>query len=232
MPADMTPQQVLITRPEPGASELARALGGGIVSPVMRVAPRELALPEGLAGLVLTSANGVRALGGRGPRLAWCVGDRTAAEAEAAGYEAHSAGGDSDALVALIAAHGAGPLLHVRGAHARGDVAARLTAAGVPCAEAVAYDQPFVPLTAEAEAALAGTAPLLVPLYSPRAAARLAVLARNAAAPLHVVAMSPAVARAARPLGPARVAERPDADAMLLTVRECLANDPPGLDRP
>ena len=232
----MAPQQVLITRPEPGASELAaelRGLAGAIVSPLMRIEMREVVVPEGTRALVLTSANGARALGPwrGGPRLAWCVGDRTAAEAAALGYEARSAGGDADALVALLAARGAGPLLHVRGTHARGEVAARLTAAGLPCAEAVAYDQPFVPLTRAARAALAGPDPLVVPLYSPRAARRLAELAGNAAAPLHIIALSPAVAAAAHPLGPALVAERPDARAMLNAVLRRLADDGSGLDR-
>ena len=226
----MLPQQVLITRPEPGATALARAIGGGIVSPLMEIVARPVALPGG-AEPIFTSANGVRAVGsGRG--RAWCVGDRTAEAARAAGFDAVSAGGDAEALVAcvLAAARGAA-LVHVRGAHARGDVAARLTAAGLTCAETVAYDQPERPLTAEAEAALAGDVPLVVPLYSPRGARLLSRHAGNIRAPLDILALSAAVAEAAAPLGRAETAPRPDGAAMLSMIGARLRQAGPGLDR-
>ena len=142
----MTPQSraipVLLTRPEAAgdrfAAELADTFGDRVrivASPL--IAPRYLspALPQGAAGLVLTSETGVeaarrlRAAGAALPARAFCVGHRTASAAAAAGFDALSAGGDADALVAMILATGkAGPLLHLHGRDTRGNVAARLTA--------------------------------------------------------------------------------------------------------
>lgn len=225
----MLPQQVLITRPEPGASELARAIGGGIVSPLMEIVLRPAALPEG-AEPIFTSVNGVRAVGaGRG--RAWCVGERTAEAAEAAGFDAVAGRGDADGLVAYVAARAGRPLIHVRGAHARGDVAARLRAAGHDCAEMIAYDQPERPLTAEAIAALSGSEPLVVPLYSPRAAQLLSRHAGNIRARLDILALSAAVAEAAAPLGIAETAARSEGAAMLALIEGRLRQAGAGLDR-
>ena len=68
----------------------------------------------------------------------------TAAAARQAGFAARSADGDVADLAALVvAAHrpGAGAFLHVRGAHAAGDLVGRLAAAGVPARAAAIYDQ-------------------------------------------------------------------------------------------
>ena len=233
-------QQVLVTRPEPGAGELARAVEGmgarAVVSPLMSLVPLPFDVPSGLAGLIVTSRSGARALGrwrmGR-PRRAWCVGERTERELRDLGYEALAVGGDAETLAGRLPGLAEGPLLHVRGVHARGDVAARLSASGLPCAEAIAYDQPALPLTQEARTALAGPDALIVPLYSPRAARLLirgiAEMDGNARAPLHIVAMSDAVAREAP--GPAQIAARPDAEAMLEAIAARLARGGAGLDQ-
>jgi uroporphyrinogen-III synthase len=81
-----------------------------------------------------------------------------------------------------------------------------------------------LPLTAGARVALGGSAPVVVPLYSPRSAA---ILARQGpfAAPLRVVAMSGAVARAATALGPESIVQidNPDGRAMLSAILGLLA---------
>lgn len=74
-----------------------------------------------------------------------------------------------------------------------------------------------MPLTPAARAALSGSAPLLVPLFSPRSAGLMAPEIANARAPLHIAAMSPAVAEAL-PLqvrGGVAMAPVPDAEGML-----------------
>jgi uroporphyrinogen-III synthase len=128
----------------------------------------------------------------------------------------------------VIASGERGPFLHARGREARGEVAARLRAAGIGCVEAVVYDQVALPLSAEAQALLAGDAPVLVPLFSPMSAARLAAALAGIPlrAPLLVAAMSPAVSAAwtgPAPLGLA-VARRPDAPAMLDALKGLTAS--------
>ena len=233
----MTPQSralpVLLTRPEAAgdrfAAELTARFGKGlriVTSPLL--APRFLApaLPQDAAAVVLTSETGVTAAlrlrdGGQHlPARAFCVGDRTAEAARAAGFDAVSAKGDADALVALILADGsAGPFLHLHGAETRGDVVGRLQAAGLRAAGAVVYDQRPCPLADAARSLLDGQGPVLVPLFSPRTAALFAETAPHRAA-LWVAALSPAVASALGNLSVARLvtASRPDAAAMLAAI--------------
>ena len=77
---------------------------------------------------------------------------------------------------------------------------------------------------AAARAALSGTTPLLLPLFSPRSAGLIAPEIANANAPLHIAAMSPAVVEAL-PLqarGGAVTAPTPDAEGMLRALAELL----------
>lgn len=217
---------LLLTRPEAQSRAFAEACraagfaGEVIVSPVLAIVPRAAqALPEE-AVLVFTSANGVAAAGaGLQGRRAWAVGGATAQAARAAGMECRAAAGDADALVAAILADPPGaPLLHLRGAHARGRVAPRLAEAGLRAAERVVYDQQALPLSAAARAALAGARPVILPLFSPRSARLVAAAAGPAAAPLHVLAFSGAVARAWDGPGRVEILSAPDAQAMAEAV--------------
>lgn len=239
---------VLLTRPPAQGArfsqDLARRFGprlrlieAPLLAPVLLAPP----LPEGpFQALILTSETGVRAAmaayGPVLPRLAFCVGDRTAAVAQAMGLQARSAQGDAEALVALIAGSGQpGPFLHLRGQDSRGDVAGQLAARGLPVAEVVVYRQEAQPLTMAAQQALAQAAadggPVIVPLFSPRTAALFAQMID--ALPvrpvgLWVIAMSAAVAAPVSGLA-ARVviAARPDATAMADCIGGILSD--PGL---
>ncbi|MDJ0627853.1 MAG: uroporphyrinogen-III synthase [Rhodobacter sp.] len=226
------PPALLLTRPRAQAERFAadcRAVLGDavriVVSPVLSIVPRVVEADlEGLAGVVLTSENGVGALAGlvlpKGS-VAYCVGDRTAAAAEAAGVPAISAGGAVPDLVRLIRdAPPRGPLLYLRGTEVRGDLAGALAGAGVELRSAVAYEQVPCALTAEARALLDGTAPVVAPLFSPRSAALLGEAARGAAAPLRLAVLSPAVADAWTGPEPEilMVAQRPDASALMRTL--------------
>jgi uroporphyrinogen-III synthase len=169
---------VILTRAKAQAARFAAELPADMVpifSPLLDIEflplDAELSRDE---TLLFTSENGVAALAASGAGLpgqqALCVGDRTAQAARTAGLEAASARGTAQDLVAL-ALRGAGPFVHIRGSHARGDVAAQLRAAGKACREVIAYAQRSVSLTPEALTILRGPDPCLVPLFSPRTAA-------------------------------------------------------------
>ena len=155
------------------------------------------------------------------------MGDRTAQVAQAAGFDATSAQGDAESLITLILASGdQGPFLHLRGREARGDIAPRLTAQGRPAHAAIVYAQDPLPLSPEAREALSARAPVVLPLFSPRSAALFAAQGPFAA-PLWIVAISAATARAVETLSSQRlmIAERPDGAAMLDAV-QTIVNDP------
>lgn len=229
---------VLLTRPRHQAERFARACRASlgdieiIVSPLVDIEARapEVAL-DGVRGLIFTSENGVRAFGDQKAVSgldAWCVGGRTARVAQAAGYRAWSADGDAEALIRMIlAAAPAGPLLHLRGDRAAGDIARRLTAAGVPTREAVIYDQTDRSPSEAARAVLAGERPVILPLFSPRSARRAVAAFGDANAPLWPVAISKATAEAWRNgrAEPVRIAVRPDAAAMLDAMHGIIATD-------
>ncbi|MCC6305931.1 MAG: uroporphyrinogen-III synthase [Rhodobacteraceae bacterium] len=226
---------VLLTRPEAAARRFAALLrheAGEVailIAPLLGIAAVPFAAGLPARGLVFTSAEGVLHFAAGDPRRdlsAWCVGAATAAAARGLGFAAEAAGEDAEALVARLAARPpATPLLHARGVHARGAVAARLTALGIETAEVVVYDQPALPLTAAARAAAGGAAPLVLPLFSPRTAALAGAALAGAAAPLRAGAISGATAAAWQDTAgrPAEIAARPDGAAMLALTRRLLA---------
>ncbi len=225
---------VLLTRPSGEgvrfAAELAARFGplNIIESPLMAPEFLPATLPPGLwGGVIFTSGTGVEAAGklALGPLPAYCVGPRTAAAAAAAGYTPVEMDGDADRLIAaLLDRRPPGPLVHLHGENTRGAVAARLTAGGLPTMGLAVYAQRARPLTQAALDLLAGTGPVVVPLFSPRTAALFSRAAEEARSPLWIAALSPAVAAAAVTLIAARtaVAARPDAGAMLDAVASLL----------
>ena len=97
-------------------------------------------------------------------------------------------------------------------------------AAELPAEGVVVYDQVAVPPTPEAQAVLAGAAPVLLPLFSPRSARLAAAACAGAAAPLRPLAISAAAASAWGRSGEAApVAAAPDAAAMEALVRAAVA---------
>ncbi|SEQ86074.1 uroporphyrinogen-III synthase [Thalassovita taeanensis] len=221
---------ILLTRPEEDAARFAEAvrarLGAGvriILSPVMRIVQGG-DVPDA-ERLIFTSRHAVTAAGpGRGRRC-YAVGEATGRAAQAAGFDVISAGGDAEALIRRILADGeVGPLLHLRGEHALGEIAGRLTAAGCETHEAVVYRQVETPLSEQAKMALKGENPVIVPLFSPRSA-RLFGAGHLGHAPVLVAAMSEQVAGALAgvPLAGLEVARTPDAEAMLDAVERLMA---------
>lgn len=223
---------ILVTRPQAQSDRFAAELrlrgGDDLQIVISALLAAEFVVPDlgdrPFAAVIFTSETGVQAaaaLRGPLPRRAFCVGARTAQAAQAAGFDALSADGDADALVALIGRSGvAGPLVHLRGEDARGDVAERLSLAGTETVSAVCYRQAPQPLTDQAAALLRGEMPVILPLFSPRSAALCLAgyRALPGVAPLWIAAMSPAVAEVAAPAARMIVARRPDAAAMVDAV--------------
>ena len=133
------------------------------------------------------------------------------AAAREAGFAAIEGPGDAAGLTPMLTGLDNG-WLHLRGTR----VAAELPVPGI-----VVYDQQALTLSAEAVAVLAGAAPVVLPLFSPRSAA-LAATAAVGTAPLWIVPISAAAGAAwdrARPghaprLAGRLTAARPDAAAI------------------
>ncbi len=234
---------VLLTRPEAAsrrfAAGLRNRLGAAfpvLVAPVLEIVPdpdAAAAALSGAGGVILSSENGAEACAaaraGAG-LMAFCVGARTAAAARAAGLVPVDAPpGDLGRLIDRIAARGwsadRGPLVHLHGAHVTGDAVAALAARGVAARGAVVYDQRARPLSDAARRLLAGDAPVIVPVFSPRSARLVAPALAMARAPVRIAAISPRAAAALDVHGAARVrvARSPDADAMIEAVAALLS---------
>lgn len=195
----VTPTLVLTRAPADSERFIARigaeARVASIISPAFDIVPVPARIDTPPAHVVFTSVRGVAQaerfdLGGA---RAWCVGARTTEAARAAGFDATDGGGDVERLAAtLIAAGPEGRILHLRGRHVAGDLVGALTAAGLDAGEVICYTQEPRAPSATLRDAMGGPGPLIMPLFSPRAALLLAGL--EGPAPLHVIAMSPAVA--------------------------------------
>jgi len=230
-PVTADPPILLLTRPAPQARRFADSAAQRfgdrirIVSAPLMAA--EFLAPDlsfdGIAGLVFTSETGVAGLARLTKRRdlpAHCVGAATARAARAAGFPvATTASGDAQALVQALRGQN-GPLLWARGVDAAADLVALLAAQGIAAQAALVYRQAAQPPTGAALAALAGDAPVILPLFSPRSARLAAQALPRGEAPILVAAISEAVAEAAAQLAPERIeiAARPDAARMLDAV--------------
>lgn len=215
---------LLLTRPRPAAERFAGLLTQRIgktarivLSPLIEIAPLPGAqAPVSASGVIFTSSNAVR-IAGAHAIPAYCVGEATTAAACRAGWQASCLGENAAELIAALArSPRPGPLLHLRGRHLRVDIAAELSARGVECADRVIYDQRLLPFTPEAQGLLAGPAPVIAPLFSPRTARQFA----DAGQPMretHAVALSKAVAEPLKTRGFTSVtcAAHPTAGAVL-----------------
>jgi uroporphyrinogen-III synthase len=190
----VSPARVLLTRPreqsEAFAAALEAALPGRyepVIAPLLEIVPLPADIDlTGAQGLLFTSANGVAQFAARSPDRAlpaYCVGDMTARAARAAGFDAHSADGDVEALARLAIAEarpGGGPYLHVRGRHAAGDLVGRLAASGVAACGLALYDQVPAAIGGPAATLLAAGGIPVLTAFSPRSAAGLAGQIRSA----------------------------------------------------
>ncbi|WP_158287909.1 uroporphyrinogen-III synthase [Falsiroseomonas bella] len=226
---------VLVTRPEPGGSETAArvaALGWQpVLAPALVLAPRAFVIPACQA-LLLTSRAAARALPPPVPGLpVLAVGEATAAEARARGWnDCRAADGTAESLAALVAATldpRDGPLLLAVGEGYSLDLAATLRARGFRVIRRIAYAAaPADRLPEAARQALAAGQVAGILFHSPRSARCAMNLLRAAgladvAPRLEVFAISRRVAQAAvaaaSPLAwrAVHVAERPEEQATL-----------------
>jgi uroporphyrinogen-III synthase len=233
---------VLITRPEPDAAALRaelEALGHEVtVEPLLKIEPLPIAATaiDGIAAVIVTSRNGLRALAESAaielarklPIIA--VGPGTAQLAGEYGF-AHVVEGPGTArdLIPLIVETSSsrpGPLVHVRGEDVAFDLHGALADQGIKVREVVAYRTVpaggFEPRTAAL--LIAGDIDAVI-LMSPRTGAIFArLMAANglggAARKLGFLCLSPAVAASVEPLAPGRVevSESPNSAAMLAAV--------------
>ena len=232
---------VLLTRPETEAQAFASALSarfGNRVRPLVAplMAPCYLTPevpPTDFAAVVFTSAQGVegaRRLGAALPHQAFCVGRKTAAAATAAGFSALSADGDADALLSLILnQRPKDPILYLRGVDTTGDLEKNLSDQGITTVSLQVYRQDFEPFSPEAQRLLCTPGPVILPLFSPRSARLFRqAMPPDAAATLHIAAMSSAVAQAldGLPRSALIIAAHPDALGMLDAVESLLARLP------
>lgn len=229
-------QSILLTRPLTQAERFAQECRAEfpdlsiLISPILRIEARPLTRSlKGVAGLILTSENAVRVLASTGAKVAGlralCVGDRTAAAARSIGLDAASTGGSADELVvSVLATPATGPLLHLRGAEAHGEIAARLSAEGWKVDEVIIYDQRPMELSPVAHALLARAYPVVLPLFSPRSAELLGIAVGRARSPLRIVALSSVVAERWSGPTPERVvvAREPNSAEMLRGVAQAI----------
>ncbi|MZR23942.1 hypothetical protein GQF03_16530 [Sneathiella chungangensis] len=182
--------KILITRPEPDGSRLARILKKmgheTRIAPMMHIetfGDRKIDA-DGAQALLITSANGARALG---PALkerkikVFAVGDATAEAVRQEGFnDVAAAGGDVHSLAAKVVADAKpedGRLIHVAGSEVAGDLSGMLTEKGFQCERVVLYEAlPVTSLeTRIVKEIKAGAIPAAL-FYSPRTAAIFAGL--------------------------------------------------------
>ncbi|HEY6335977.1 MAG TPA: uroporphyrinogen-III synthase [Alphaproteobacteria bacterium] len=228
--------RVLITRPRAEAEALAAILKAhGIESTIeslLEIEPAVMPAPslDGVAALLFTSANGVRAfatLESRRRLPVYAVGERTAETAREVGFPSvESARGDVGELASLVRRKldpKNGALLYPAGAAVKGDLAAMLAPDGFEVRRLVLYEAvPKKALSSAAVAALLDGSLDAVLLFSNRSAETFISLVRGAGveeacARLIAICLSPAVAEAASAITwrEVRTASRPEQAALL-----------------
>ncbi|WP_298499973.1 uroporphyrinogen-III synthase [uncultured Maritimibacter sp.] len=194
-----------------------------VTSPVIEIVGTGVAVdlpPE--AGVILTSQNAVVFAPDLAGRDVYCVGKKTAARA---GGTVRLVAQDADDLVARLDVPG--PLVHLRGRHARGNIAERLARRGIAVSEVVVYDQRETPLRTEAVQVIEGVRPVVLPLWSPRSADIVARSLSRVGTNVHPIALSEAVAEAwiDRIGSTPEVCDNPDGDEMVARIVAALLGE-------
>lgn len=231
--------RVMITRPHEDAEPLARLLGQrgieSLLEPLLSVVYLDGPAIDlgGVQALLVTSANGARALARRGCRrevAVLAVGEASARAATEAGFATvETAAGDVEALARLAVGRldpAAGALCHAAGDTVAGDLGRMLGRAGFDYRRQVLYRARRARRLSPAAARAIKKGPLDgVVLYSPRTAATFVELVRKArlvraCKGLTAWCLSPAVGEAAADIawGGVRVAARPEQAAMVENI--------------
>ncbi|MGB0719225.1 MAG: uroporphyrinogen-III synthase [Bdellovibrionales bacterium] len=143
---------IVITRPEPDASDYALELSDAgfsvLIQPILAVRAVPVNVPDlsRYQGLLFTSAQGVRFLCHQTDRrdiAVYCVGKYTAQAAREAGFtDVHHTGGTGADLAGYVAARDGAAgrsFLHIRGRDVAFSIALSLQERGVHCDEAIVY---------------------------------------------------------------------------------------------
>jgi uroporphyrinogen-III synthase len=228
--------KALVTRPWDDCGEIAEALRSRgyepVIEPMLSIRYLDAPAPsrEPYQGVLLTSANGARALA----RLAkwrdvpiWAVGEASAAEARSLGFvTVRAAGGDVAALAGLVGQEldpAAGKLLQIAATRLAGDLAGALTEQGFSVDKAVLYEaEPAAGFSPAVTDFLEKGGLDLALFFSPRTATTFVRLARAQLDPLGLretmaLALSPAVAEALNglPWRTVKAASKPTLPALL-----------------
>jgi uroporphyrinogen-III synthase len=195
---------ILITRPEPGASATAAVLKNlghhPILAPCLAITPRATKLPEAPAALIITSGQAIPSLPASYHRTrVFCVGDATAARLRAAGFvSVESAAGDAADLYRLITARNLqGEHLLATGERHGQVLASQLRTAGITVIRRAVYSaRPAKSLPPDASQALAAQKLDAALFYSAESARAFTRLNPPGTASIEALALSPAVARA------------------------------------
>ena len=192
---------LLLTRPAHSNLRFLRALSSEVraraevvQSPLLEIvatgAPCDL---DPKARIIFTSPNGVRFGPDGAGRTVYCVGEKTAEAAmERRWHVGHVAQTAQELIASLISKRVEGPLHHLAGRHRRGEIAERLTAAGVPTTVVTLYEQRALRLSPDAQAALCSGRMVIAPVFSPRTA-KLLVQDAGSLARCLVIAISASV---------------------------------------
>jgi uroporphyrinogen-III synthase len=230
-------KRVLITRPEPGATQTAALLNAlglfPIVAPLLSIIARDVRAPSRIAAIMLTSRNAVSACP---PSLhdspVFAVGTATAARATELGFSrVTNADGDATALAALVAdrlSPANGSLFLPTGQGQGTDLAGSLRQRGFHVIRRVAYQAAYVPLLPEAAATHLRRRQLCAAMFfsgeTSRHFVRLlrAANLEDAVRDVEAVSISERAAVALRPLPWRRisVAVKPNQDAMLVLLND------------
>ena len=222
---------VVITRPARAAERAAAALRAEgqadfeiLLSPLLAIVPlvRDVDLGAYDAA-VFTSENAALSPAFRNmPKEmpAYCIGDSTAAAANAAGFRAFAADASSESLISLAAAHhGGGKLLYLRGRHGANDIAGALATVGLEAEEAIVYDQRAAALNSAVKSALRRDR-CIFPVFSARTGLILSGEARSSPDLGHAICcLSANVADAVELDWDCRIAEEPTLSSLLSLTR-------------
>lgn len=211
---------LLLTRPRGASERFAAEMPFSlptIISPLIKIQFYKIDAPAA-DHIIFTSRNGVEAWVRSGLPVStgcFCVGEATAEAARESGFDAQASGGTVEHLLEdLNRIAPDGKIIHVRGAHARGDLVQRLKNSGLSAEAVIAYDQKLLDLSEDARRLVQGGAPVIVPLFSPRTAKQFAEQGL-ACDTLDIIAISPA---AAAECPAARVATFPSAAGMIEAI--------------
>jgi uroporphyrinogen-III synthase len=226
--------RILVTRPREDGEDIARRLAAmghqALLAPLLSVKFLDGAAPDlaGIQAVLVTSANGVRALARRTPNrrpAIFAVGPQTAAAAREAGFlRVQSATGDAATLAQAVARWAdprAGILLHAAGEEASNALCERLTALGFETRREVLYRmEKAARLPEQAVQAIRQSEVDAALFFSPKSAALFAeCVARDRLATDRLIAICIS-ANAAAALGKltfaeVRIATAPNQDALL-----------------